>query len=163
MLIRLYIYIWIWLVLSFRFTVLKKTWALTAHAAWVAWWMSRVVSWPCHITANQPWPASPAPKTLGNAVRSDKWHPWCHLPLLRLFFLCSHRGDMCAKVILDVARQSESSLIYGHWGSYTTASWFDAYWNGCLPDTQHRLVSQRLPTELFSSVPFLHVAIFLVF
>lgn len=97
MLIRLYIYIWIWLVLSFHFTVLKKTWALTAYAPWVAWWMSRVVSWPCYITAKQPWPASPAPKTLGNAVKSDKWHLWCHLPLL-LFFSFSvppQRGHVC--------------------------------------------------------------------
>lgn len=55
------------------------------------------------------------------------------------------------------------SLIYGYWGGYTTASLFYVYWNRCLPDSQHCLVSQRLPTELFSSAPFLHGAIFLVF
>lgn len=153
------IYIWLWFVLLFHFTVFKKTWALTAHAAWVAWCMSWVVSWPCCITANRPCPASPAPRTLGNAVKSDKWHLRCHRPL----FFCSHRGDMCTKVILDVARPAENRLIYGYWGSYTTASWFDVYWTGCLPDSQHCLMSQRLPTELFSSAPFLHGAIFLVF
>lgn len=34
--------------------------------------------------------------------------------------------------------------------------------NGGLPDAQHCLVSQQLPTELFSSAPLLHAAIFLV-
>lgn len=84
------IYIWAWFVLLFHFTVLKKTWALTACAPWVAWWMSWVAGWPSCISANRPWPPSPAPKTLGDAVRSDKWHLWCHDPL----FMQPQRGHV---------------------------------------------------------------------
>lgn len=29
--------------------------------------------------ADRPWPTSPAPRLTGNAVKSDKWHAWCHL------------------------------------------------------------------------------------
>lgn len=106
--------------------------------------MSWAVSWPRYITASNK-----------SGQCCQKWQT---PPLMSPPFC--HKGDMCSKVILDVASRAESSLIYGYWESYTTASWFDAHWNGCLPDTQHCLVSQRLPTELFSSAPFLHAAIF---
>lgn len=73
-------------------------------------------------------------------------------------------GGACApEVILLCIQAHKNSLIYRYRGSYTTSSWFDVYWNGCFPDSQHCLVSQWLPTELFSSAPFLHGAIFLVF
>lgn len=66
--------------------------------------------------------------------------------------------------VRDVARHMRTFwLIYRYRASYTTVSWFDVHWSGCFPDLQHCLVSQRLPTELFSSAPFLHGAIFLVF
>lgn len=138
------------LVLLFHFAVLKKTWAVTAYAPWVAWWMSRVVSWPCYITANPLRP--PALKT---DVKSDKWHLWCHRPL----FMQPQKGH------LQKSRTRRRSEAHGERFdlrvlSYTTSSWFDVYWKGCLPDSQHRLVSQRLPTELFSSAPFLHACYF---
>lgn len=72
------------------------------------------------------------------------------------FFVCSYE-----RVHLHKRHMRRCGLDLRCWWSYATVIWCILEWS--LPDCQHRVVSQRLPTELFSSAPFLHVAIFLVF
>lgn len=93
--------------------------------------------------ADRPWPTSPALRLTDNAVKSDKWHVWCHL----LFRVCAQntRGALWAVWFKATERVTQQLAYLMHSGMDAFLTPSTALWvSDCLLSYFHLFPSSTL-------------------